>query len=161
MFFNYIAKFLTTSSNNANTSSTMSSNNANTSSTMSSNNANTSSTMSSNNANTSSTMSSSNANTSSTNTSSPRNVRSSLRSRSTSPPRDPPERVEWTDPQTLALIEQRRSRNYEYHYIIPGRSRKNFWKSVAENVNNTCGSNYTGKQCQTKFNGLVTSYHVS
>ncbi|GBB99202.1 hypothetical protein RclHR1_34450001 [Rhizophagus clarus] len=43
--------------------------------------------------------------------------------------------------------------------IRPGRSRKNFWRSVAENVNNTCGYNYIGQQCQTKFNGLVTNYH--
>ena len=71
------------------------------------------------------------------------------------------DRVEWTDEQTAVLIEQRRSRNYEYYYQIPGRSRKKFWRSVAENVNTICGCSYTGQQCQTKFNGLVTSYHVS
>ena len=83
MFFNYFAKFLKTSSNNANTSSTMSSNNANKSSTMSSNNANTSSSSSSN---------------------------VHHRSHSTSPPRNNEriERIEWTDEETLALIEQRR-----------------------------------------------------
>jgi Myb/SANT-like DNA-binding domain len=69
--------------------------------------------------------------------------------------------VEWSDDQTAALIEQRRSRNFEYHYQIPGRSRKTFWNSVAEKVNEKCGCSYSGKQCQTKFNGLVTSYHVS
>jgi hypothetical protein len=70
-------------------------------------------------------------------------------------------RVEWTDEQTTALIEQRRSCNYEYYYQIPGRNRKNFWNSVAENVNDRCACNYTGPQCQSKFNGLVTNYHVS
>jgi hypothetical protein len=70
-------------------------------------------------------------------------------------------RVEWSDDQTAALIEQRRTRNFEYHYLIPGRSRKTFWNSVANKVNERCGSNFSGKQCQTKFNGLVTSYHVS
>lgn len=69
--------------------------------------------------------------------------------------------VEWSDEQTAALIEQRRTRNFEYHYQIPGRSRKTFWNSVAEKVNEKCGCSYSGKQCQTKFNGLVTSYHVS
>lgn len=82
-------------------------------------------------------------------------------SNSTSPRSTSIDQVEWTDEQTAALIEQRRSRNYEYYYQIPGRSRKKFWRSVAENVNNTCGCNYTGQQCQTKFNGLVTNYHVS
>ncbi|GBC25898.2 hypothetical protein GLOIN_2v1488640 [Rhizophagus irregularis DAOM 181602=DAOM 197198] len=68
-------------------------------------------------------------------------------------------RVEWSDDQIAVLIEQRRSRNFEYHYQIAGRSRKRFWNSVANKVNERCGSNYSGKQCQTKFNGLVTSYH--
>ncbi|GBC48153.2 hypothetical protein GLOIN_2v1488640 [Rhizophagus irregularis DAOM 181602=DAOM 197198] len=40
-------------------------------------------------------------------------------------------RVEWSDDQIAALIEQQRSRNFEYHYQIAGRSRKNFWNSVA------------------------------
>ena len=70
-------------------------------------------------------------------------------------------RVEWSDDQTAALIEQQRSRNFKYHYLIPERSRKTFWNSVVNKVNERCGSNYSGKQCQTKFNGLVTSYHVS
>lgn len=68
--------------------------------------------------------------------------------------------VEWSD-ETATLIEQRRTRNFEYHYQIPGRSRKTFWNSVAEKVNEKCGCSYSGKQCQTKFNGLVTSYHMS
>ncbi|GBC49848.2 hypothetical protein GLOIN_2v1488640 [Rhizophagus irregularis DAOM 181602=DAOM 197198] len=55
-------------------------------------------------------------------------------------------RVEWSDDQIAALIEQRRSRNFEYHYQIAGRSRKNFWNSVANKVNERCGSNYSGKQ---------------
>ncbi|PKK56846.1 hypothetical protein RhiirC2_721608 [Rhizophagus irregularis] len=67
--------------------------------------------------------------------------------------------VEWLDDQIAALIEQQRSRNFEYHYQIAGRSRKNFWNSVANKVNERCRSNYSGKQCQTKFNGLVTGYH--
>ena len=70
-------------------------------------------------------------------------------------------RIEWSDEQTAALIEQRSSRNFEYHYQIPGRSRKTFWNSVADKVNEKCGSNFSGKQCQNKFNGLVTSYHVN
>ena len=70
-------------------------------------------------------------------------------------------RTEWSDEQTAALIEQRRTRNYEYYYSIPGRNRKKFWNSIAESINSSCGCNYSGKQCQTKFNGLVSNYHVS
>ncbi|GBB94787.1 hypothetical protein RclHR1_24110001 [Rhizophagus clarus] len=77
----------------------------------------------------------------------------------TSPCRTSTDQVEWTDEQTAALIEQQRSQNYEYYYQTPGRSRKKFWRSVAENVNNTCGCNYTGQQCQMKFNVLVTNYY--
>ncbi|CAB4400681.1 unnamed protein product [Rhizophagus irregularis] len=57
------------------------------------------------------------------------------------------------------LIEQQRERNYEYYYSIVGRSRRNFWNTIAESVNRSCGCNYTGKQCQTKFNSLVSNYH--
>src|SRR6266542_5121460 len=74
---------------------------------------------------------------------------------------DTTNRVEWTDEQTIALIEQRRSQNYEYYYSIPGRSRKRFWSSVVENVNRTCRCDYSGRQYQTKFSGRVTNYHVS
>jgi hypothetical protein len=82
-------------------------------------------------------------------------------SNSTSTTSTSTDRVEWTDEQTATFIEQQRSRNYEYYYQIPGRNRKNFWNLVAENVNNRCACNYTGPQCQSKFNGLVTNYHVS
>jgi hypothetical protein len=70
-------------------------------------------------------------------------------------------RTEWSDEQTAALIEQRRTWNYEYYYSIPGRNRKKFWNSIAESINSSCGCNYSGKQCQIKFNGLVSNYHVS
>jgi Myb/SANT-like DNA-binding protein len=44
--------------------------------------------------------------------------------------------------------------------LIPGRSRRNFWEEVAETVNTECGSSFTGKQCQSKFNNLVNEYNV-
>jgi hypothetical protein len=72
-----------------------------------------------------------------------------------------PSRVEWNDGQIRALINIRRNRNYEYHYQIPGRSRVRFWREVADSINDEFDSNFTGKQAQTKFNGLVSDYHVS
>jgi hypothetical protein len=70
-------------------------------------------------------------------------------------------RVEWSNDETRVLIDERKRRNHEYYYEIPGRSRRRFWNEVAEEVNTQCSSNYSGKQCQSKFNCLVSDYHVS
>ena len=69
-------------------------------------------------------------------------------------------RVEWTDDQIEVLVDERKKRNLEYWYHIPGRSRQQFWEEISEVVNIECGSNFTGKQCQNKFNTLVSDYHV-
>jgi len=66
----------------------------------------------------------------------------------------------WSDPQIRLLISERRRRNAEYYYFIPGRSRKNFWCSIANTINNTFNVIYTGQQCKNKFNRLVSDYHV-
>ena len=69
--------------------------------------------------------------------------------------------VLWSDAEIRVLIDERQERNFEYYYLILGRSRTGFWGSVADTINWECGSNYSGAQCQSKFNGLVTDYNVN
>jgi hypothetical protein len=70
-------------------------------------------------------------------------------------------RALWTDPQIQLLLQERRRRNFEYHYLYPGRSRVAFWQQIANTVNATFNTNYTDVQCVNKFNSLVSEYHVS
>lgn len=68
--------------------------------------------------------------------------------------------ITWNEQEIEELINQRRYRNIEYHRIV-GRSRSNFWSSVARRINRTCVSRSSGKQCRTKFQNLVSIYYVS
>ena len=70
-------------------------------------------------------------------------------------------RVLWSDFHIRTLIDERRRRNFEYWYQIPGRSRNAFWHSVADHVNRVCNTNYTSTQCKNKFASLVHDYNVS
>jgi hypothetical protein len=67
---------------------------------------------------------------------------------------------EWTKNQIRLLINQRKHRNIEYYRII-GRSRRDFWNSVARRINRSEGTNFSGKQCKRKFQNLVSTYYVS
>jgi len=67
----------------------------------------------------------------------------------------------WSDNEIQALIDERRTRNWDYWYRYPGRSRVRFWEIIAGSVNSNCGSNYTGNQCKRKFASLVSEYNVS
>ena len=67
---------------------------------------------------------------------------------------------EWNERTIRLLINQRKYWNSEY-YLIIGRSRKNYWESIAKRVNRDAGSNFTGQQCKRKFNNLVLRYYVS
>jgi Myb/SANT-like DNA-binding domain len=67
---------------------------------------------------------------------------------------------EWNERTIRLLINQRKHRNGEYYGII-GRSRKNYWNSIARRINRDAGSSFTGNQCRRKFNNLVTHYYVS
>ena len=67
----------------------------------------------------------------------------------------------WSDDKIQALIDERRSRNWDYWYGYPGRSRVQFWRIIAGSVNSNCGSNYTRNQCKRKFAFLVSEYNVS
>ena len=93
-------------------------------------------------------------------------------------------RAKWTSQETRALIDERKNRNqvnilislyiffsykliskyilfFQEYHDIEGTSRAAFWESVAANVNRSCGSSYTGTQCQRKFSALVGNYDVS
>jgi hypothetical protein len=65
----------------------------------------------------------------------------------------------WTDDHIRLLIDQRKSRNEEYHKL-PGKSRLDFWNDVARTINRNFGTVYTGHQSQQKFNNLVKHYNV-
>ena len=70
-------------------------------------------------------------------------------------------RALWTDPQIQLLIRERRRRNFEYHYLIPERSRVGIWEEIASTINAAFHTNYVGTQCMNKFNSLVLDYYVS
>lgn len=67
---------------------------------------------------------------------------------------------EWNERTIRLLINQRKHRNREYYQII-GRSRTSYWESIARRINREAGSNFTGRQCNRKFNNLVSHYYVS
>ena len=70
-------------------------------------------------------------------------------------------RPSWENTHIQALIDERRRRNYDYYYNYPGRNRRQFWQDLANSINDTCHTNYTGEQCRSKFNSLITDYNVS
>jgi hypothetical protein len=67
---------------------------------------------------------------------------------------------EWNERTIRLLINQRKYRNREYYEII-GRSRRNYWESIARRINREAGTNFTGNKCKRKFNNLVSHYYVS
>ena len=67
---------------------------------------------------------------------------------------------QWTYQEIRLLIDQRKNRNLEYYRIV-GRSRRDYWNSIARRINRVAGSNFNGNQCRRKFDNLVTTYYVS
>jgi hypothetical protein len=67
---------------------------------------------------------------------------------------------EWNERSIRLLINQRKYQNREYYEII-GRSRRNYWESIARRINREAGTNFTGNKCKRKFNNLVSHYYVS
>ncbi len=71
---------------------------------------------------------------------------------------------QWHDPMTDMLVEERRRRNDEFHNLY-GRSRQDFWESVARRF--ICVIFYfvysliTGLQCSQKWRNLLRDYNVS
>jgi Iap family predicted aminopeptidase len=67
---------------------------------------------------------------------------------------------EWNEQTIRFLINQRKHRNREYYQII-GRSRKDYWASIARRINREANTQFTGCQCRRKFHKLVSYYYVS
>jgi Iap family predicted aminopeptidase len=67
---------------------------------------------------------------------------------------------EWNEQTIRFLINQRKHRNREYYQII-GRSRKDYWASIARRINREANTQFTGCQCRRKFHKLVSQYYVS
>src|SRR3989337_331862 len=68
-------------------------------------------------------------------------------------------RTLWTNPQLYFLINERRRLNFDFHYL--GRSHVTLWNTIAININTIFGTSYTGVQCKTRFQNLVSQYHVN
>ncbi len=69
--------------------------------------------------------------------------------------------VNWLEHEINYLINQRRFRNVEYHQIIGRNGKREFWSSVARRMHRELGSDFTGRQCNSKFQNLVSTYYVS
>ncbi|CAG8580535.1 1858_t:CDS:2 [Funneliformis mosseae] len=66
--------------------------------------------------------------------------------------------AEWTDPEIRTLIDERRTRNDEFHNLR--RNRERFWGSIASKINQENGSLFNGHQCKEKFSNLVRNYNA-
>ena len=69
-------------------------------------------------------------------------------------------RITWGDAETEYLVEERRRRNYEYHYNYRG-NKLRFWRSVARRINRRYNGDYSSRQCEQKWRNLVRDYGVS
>ena len=68
-------------------------------------------------------------------------------------------RLLWTNLHLDVLINERRRLNFDFHYS--GRSHVTLWNIIAAKINTIFGTSYTGVQCKTKFQNLVSQYHVN
>ena len=69
--------------------------------------------------------------------------------------------TDWNDMEEHLLINERRTRNVEYHALKNGRPKRAFWDRMAQRINNQYGTTFTGDQCHNKFLNLTRSYYVS
>ena len=69
-------------------------------------------------------------------------------------------RILWGEAETDMLVEERRRRNDEYHYVYRG-NKEGFWESVARRIHRRFRSQYSGRQCENKFRNLVKEYRVN
>ena len=72
----------------------------------------------------------------------------------------PRTQIVWGEAETDFLIEERRRRNYEYHYVYR-RSKVEFWESVSRKIQRRYNSTFTARQCEGKFRNLIKEYRVS
>ncbi|CAB4465101.1 unnamed protein product [Rhizophagus irregularis] len=66
--------------------------------------------------------------------------------------------VHWNWAMMDELVDIRRDRNRAYHNIN-GRSRQDFWDSVANRINRIFRTRVSGQQCSQKWRNLVRDYH--
>ena len=69
--------------------------------------------------------------------------------------------TDWNDMEERLLINERRTRNVEYHVLKNGRPKRAFWDRMAQRINNQYGTTFTGDQYHNKFLNLTRSYYVS
>ena len=69
-------------------------------------------------------------------------------------------RILWTDEQTEYLIDQRMCRNEEYWDLCRADLR-DFWQSVADEINECFGTTFTHGQVRIKWKNLVKEHVVS
>ena len=69
--------------------------------------------------------------------------------------------IEWNDAEVRQLIDERRSRNNEYHGLRNGRSKRTFWDNIAQRINSQHRTRYSGDNCYNKFLNLTRGYGVS
>ena len=67
--------------------------------------------------------------------------------------------AEWTHAEIRTLIDERRTRNDEFHNLE--RNRERFWGTIASKINQENGTSFSGHQCKEKFSNLVRDYNVS
>ncbi|EXX62866.1 hypothetical protein RirG_157760 [Rhizophagus irregularis DAOM 197198w] len=65
--------------------------------------------------------------------------------------------AEWTHAEIRTLIDERRTRNDEFHNL--GRNRERFWGTIASKINQENGISFSGHQCKEKFSNLVWDYN--
>ena len=68
--------------------------------------------------------------------------------------------VQWEDAECDMLVSERIRQNEEYHDMV-GRSRVDFWTSVARRIYRRYHRRFTPTQCSNKWKNLVQCYHVS
>jgi hypothetical protein len=71
-----------------------------------------------------------------------------------------PNTIDWDDNEVKLLIDERRSRNEEYWFML-GRSKLPFWQNIAEKIKEEFNMDVTAVQCQAKFKGMIKDCKVS
>ena len=69
--------------------------------------------------------------------------------------------IEWNDAEVRQLIDERRSRNNEYHGLRNGHPKSSFLNDIAQRINNQHRTRYSGDNCYNKFLNLTRGYSVS
>ena len=62
--------------------------------------------------------------------------------------------ADWNQPEERQLIDERKSRNSEYHSLKNGQPKHAFWNNIAQNINNRHNTTYTGINVTISFSTL-------